>query len=490
MSEAEFGTTKEGMFLAESLNQSSSPSKPSCGTSEWRRLRPKWTRKVSIDNDSSSDVLHVSNRKRAEKFNYLSNSTQSKNAEVNPAKPIASQETRWNEKGQGKSSPNHMTFSVNSVDESSSHVSRSGGRIKPNNHWTPEADFDPGPTKMLPSRVNPSKNAVKSVEIIPEEKSLPDQPLQTAESDDKENDVEEDNPSACPQSYPKTSEPKQQICIIEKEVREEVEIESSFITAEVDEMRNTATPVVIGDQEFTIGADVVVVSSSEIMVSSTTSKLFEGEFSPNEANGDCSPIEDDSIQNEFSSSFKCSSYVNTSDSTGSERENSSLQNLSSKDNVTEELYYSSAGNTPKADDDKVFDTQSVLISPKTFKVKSKWQRTSELQQEVICSGFSDQSSCNDSPLSMSPKTSCTLPHPFVDQRDNHTEGKNRMTGAIIEERLKSFEIVEENQYLTSRNISKEVKRMSCDCTLSKEEIAQGELGCGENCINRLLMIEW
>lgn len=66
----------------------------------------------------------------------------------------------------------------------------------------------------------------------------------------------------------------------------------------------------------------------------------------------------------------------------------------------------------------------------------------------------------------------------------------KQNAAIVEERLKSFEIIDENIYLTDKKTSKEVKRMLCDCTLTKEEISRGELGCGEDCINRLLMIEW
>lgn len=31
--------------------------------------------------------------------------------------------------------------------------------------------------------------------------------------------------------------------------------------------------------------------------------------------------------------------------------------------------------------------------------------------------------------------------------------------------------------------------MLCDCFLTREEIQRGELGCGEDCLNRLLMIE-
>jgi histone-lysine N-methyltransferase SETD2 len=41
-----------------------------------------------------------------------------------------------------------------------------------------------------------------------------------------------------------------------------------------------------------------------------------------------------------------------------------------------------------------------------------------------------------------------------------------------------------------RYTNKETKRMVCDCFLTEEEIERGELGCGEDCLNRLLMIEW
>ncbi|XP_058413046.1 histone-lysine N-methyltransferase SETD2 isoform X3 [Diceros bicornis minor] len=56
-----------------------------------------------------------------------------------------------------------------------------------------------------------------------------------------------------------------------------------------------------------------------------------------------------------------------------------------------------------------------------------------------------------------------------------------------------FDLIEENVYLTERKKNKshrDIKRMQCECTpLSKEERAQGEIACGEDCLNRLLMIE-
>ncbi|XP_076653423.1 SET domain containing 2 isoform X1 [Halictus rubicundus] len=59
----------------------------------------------------------------------------------------------------------------------------------------------------------------------------------------------------------------------------------------------------------------------------------------------------------------------------------------------------------------------------------------------------------------------------------------------MEERLSQFEYLRENSYLTERYTNKETKRMVCDCFLTEEDIERGELGCGEDCLNRLLMIE-
>lgn len=70
------------------------------------------------------------------------------------------------------------------------------------------------------------------------------------------------------------------------------------------------------------------------------------------------------------------------------------------------------------------------------------------------------------------------------------------TAAEKEEELKNiaeglglFEQISDNEYKCERIISKESKKMQCDCFLTKSEIDRGELGCGEDCLNRLLMIE-
>uniref|UniRef100_A0A669DYM6 [histone H3]-lysine(36) N-trimethyltransferase n=1 Tax=Oreochromis niloticus TaxID=8128 RepID=A0A669DYM6_ORENI len=56
-----------------------------------------------------------------------------------------------------------------------------------------------------------------------------------------------------------------------------------------------------------------------------------------------------------------------------------------------------------------------------------------------------------------------------------------------------FYLIEDNMYLTERKKSKshrDIKRMQCECpVLPREDRARGVLACGDDCLNRLLMIE-
>lgn len=69
------------------------------------------------------------------------------------------------------------------------------------------------------------------------------------------------------------------------------------------------------------------------------------------------------------------------------------------------------------------------------------------------------------------------------------KSKPEPVDGLIEERLKQFLTIKENIYHCEKNISKEAKKMVCDCFLTSDEKESGELGCGEDCLNRLLMIE-
>lgn len=69
------------------------------------------------------------------------------------------------------------------------------------------------------------------------------------------------------------------------------------------------------------------------------------------------------------------------------------------------------------------------------------------------------------------------------------EAKNTKFLKDMEERLSNFQVIKENEYKCERVISREARKMICDCFLTPEEEERGELACGEDCLNRLLMIE-
>ncbi|XP_017465977.1 PREDICTED: probable histone-lysine N-methyltransferase CG1716 isoform X1 [Rhagoletis zephyria] len=69
------------------------------------------------------------------------------------------------------------------------------------------------------------------------------------------------------------------------------------------------------------------------------------------------------------------------------------------------------------------------------------------------------------------------------------EAKNAKFLKEMEERLSNFHVIKENEYKCERVISREARKMVCDCFLTSEEEVRGELGCGDDCLNRLLMIE-
>lgn len=153
------------------------------------------------------------------------------------------------------------------------------------------------------------------------------------------------------------------------------------------------------------------------------------------------------------------------------------------------------------------------------KVKSRWRRSSELEMGGMST--SDQDVGTTVPSPSQPPEPPPLPAPVRTLSEKELKAKHEEEQKELSERLKGYEILRENLYLTERYSifenfaskyscricyldvmmlmllfyyyrikSKEAKRMVCDCSLSKEEISRSEMGCGEDCLNRLLMIEW
>lgn len=119
------------------------------------------------------------------------------------------------------------------------------------------------------------------------------------------------------------------------------------------------------------------------------------------------------------------------------------------------------------------------------KVKSRWRRSSELEMGA--------NSPANSPLA-SPGLPQKLPVleevPKEPEEEPVTPLSKEAYDKIIDERLNQYQHLEENEYLCDRMVSKETKKMICDCFMTKDELERGELACGEDCLNRLLMIEW
>ncbi|XP_028393284.1 histone-lysine N-methyltransferase SETD2-like isoform X2 [Dendronephthya gigantea] len=71
---------------------------------------------------------------------------------------------------------------------------------------------------------------------------------------------------------------------------------------------------------------------------------------------------------------------------------------------------------------------------------------------------------------------------------DHSDHENEVASSTSEE-YPAFETIYENIYLGNKKkrINKEIRRMSCDCSYSPEE--SDFVGCGDDCLNRLLMIE-
>ncbi|XP_059608601.1 probable histone-lysine N-methyltransferase CG1716 isoform X2 [Phlebotomus argentipes] len=110
---------------------------------------------------------------------------------------------------------------------------------------------------------------------------------------------------------------------------------------------------------------------------------------------------------------------------------------------------------------------------KPMKVKSRWRHSAEIEQ----------------------KLSEALPEVEVkaekgpEEAQEKKEELEKARKEELEQKLKQFLPIRDNIYQCERNVSKDAKKMLCDCFLTPEDMDRGELGCGEDCLNRLLMIE-
>lgn len=80
---------------------------------------------------------------------------------------------------------------------------------------------------------------------------------------------------------------------------------------------------------------------------------------------------------------------------------------------------------------------------------------------------------------------------IIGQVQQHGEFHLELENIHFQRALKNFEYIKTNEYLVRRkkNSKQDDFGGGCDCKLSLSEIARGKLGCGKDCLNRVMSIE-
>lgn len=144
-------------------------------------------------------------------------------------------------------------------------------------------------------------------------------------------------------------------------------------------------------------------------------------------------------------------------------------------------------------DSPIFKTEDSGDS-KPFKVKSRWRYSSDAETLKLSPADGLPSPMDNVSEDLQVKSVDKPPEEtFVPSKDLIKKSGHLMfnKGDLeLQDKLKKFQGLEESIFRTARKVNKESKGMTCDCFLTAEDIERGENGCEEDCLNRLLMVEW
>ena len=191
------------------------------------------------------------------------------------------------------------------------------------------------------------------------------------------------------------------------------------------------------------------------------------------------------------------------------RKSSKDENLSDHDNLDNRPNDSSdCFNAPSIAISNLNNSNSSNNDLKPEKVKSRWRRNSELESghnENLISSSSNKkdalsssenlinnenNNVNSSKINFSNNLCLTSSSSSsISSLNTHSSIATQNENA---EPMPEFKTIESNLYLVEKKktkIAKEIKKMVCDCILTKEERSRGVMGCGEDCLNRILFIE-
>lgn len=132
-------------------------------------------------------------------------------------------------------------------------------------------------------------------------------------------------------------------------------------------------------------------------------------------------------------------------------------------------------------------SDAAATEQKPQKIKSRWLDSAKRESLDLSNSLSIPSEPDS--VATPNSTAITLPNDEAAAAATPTPVDYYAPDPEVIECLKQLNQIKDNIYTCERNISKEAKKMTCDCFLTADEKLAGELGCGEDCLNRLLMIE-
>ena len=173
--------------------------------------------------------------------------------------------------------------------------------------------------------------------------------------------------------------------------------------------------------------------------------------------------------------------------------NEKIKSSNSDIDLTETHKYNTDKSSEKLTLSSEISNNSLSISDSMeTDIETKFSPINDVKIKDISTEKSDHNETFENKENLEPEK-VSAPIKTAEELQREAELKEKRSKEIVKQRLKSFVHLTENLYLIEKKKTKackEVRRMVCDCFLSSEEISNGEVGCGEDCLNRMLMIEW
>jgi hypothetical protein len=142
--------------------------------------------------------------------------------------------------------------------------------------------------------------------------------------------------------------------------------------------------------------------------------------------------------------------------------------------------------------DRIKTIENHKIQSKELAISKKLHK---LSKSVSQSNLFDDNSLNDfdSPTSELANKSGDNSNENADFNLSAQANEEPTSAQDLQELAELYEHIDENLYVSVKRkkliFNKEAKRMACDCSTSEQERAMGLVPCGDDCLNRMLMIE-